>query len=85
MAKVVMYCTRVCPYCDMAARLLEAKGVAIDKILVDETPARRTEMERVSGRHTVPQIFIGERHVGGYTDLARLDMKGELDSLLHAS
>lgn len=79
-----MYCTEACPYCQMAIRLLERKGVAIDKIRVDEQPGRRAEMVQRSGRTTVPQIFIGQTHVGGYTDLARLDAAGELDGLLAA-
>lgn len=83
-SKVLMYCTEACPYCQMAIRLLERKGVAIDKIRVDEQPGRRAEMVQRSGRTTVPQIFIGQTHVGGYTDLARLDAAGELDGLLAA-
>ncbi len=79
---VLMYCTEACPYCQMALRLLERKGVAIDKIRVDEQPGRRAEMVQRSGRMTVPQIFIGQTHVGGYTDLARLEANGELDGLL---
>lgn len=77
-----MYCTEACPYCQMAIRLLERKGVAIDKIQVDAQPAQRAEMVKRSGRTTVPQIFIGQTHVGGYTDLARLEAAGELDDLL---
>lgn len=84
MGKVRMYCTRVCPYCHMANRLLEKKGVSIDYIRVDENPARREEMVRITGRNTVPQIFVGDTHVGGYTELAELDMSGKLDSLLAA-
>ena len=81
-ATVRMYCTRFCPYCVMATRLLKAKGVAIEEIRVDSIPDRRTEMEQLSGRHTVPQIFIGDTHVGGFTDLARLEREGRLDELL---
>ncbi len=77
-----MYCTRICPYCTMAERLLERKGVAAEKILVDELPEQRMEMVRITGRTTVPQIFIGKTHVGGYTDLADLDRCGKLDSML---
>jgi len=66
----------------MATRLLKAKGVAIEEIRVDSIPDRRTEMEQLSGRHTVPQIFIGDTHVGGFTDLARLEREGRLDELL---
>ncbi len=79
---VLMYCTEACPYCQMALRLLERKGITIDKIRVDEQPGRRAEMVQRSGRMTVPQIFIGQTHVGGYTDLARLEANGELDGLL---
>ena len=85
MAKVTMYSTGVCPYCLMAERLLRAKGVAqIEKVRVDLDPPRRREMEERTGRRTVPQIYVGERHVGGYDDLAALDRAGELDPLLSA-
>ncbi|MFT4045790.1 MAG: glutaredoxin 3 [Solimonas sp.] len=77
-----MYSTRVCPYCVMAKRLLQAKGVAIDEIRVDEDAARREEMMRITGRRTVPQIFIGSVHVGGSDDLHALDRAGKLDALL---
>lgn len=81
-----MYGTGVCPFCQMAERLLRAKGVAaIDKIRVDLEPARRMEMMEKTGRRTVPQIYIGDRHVGGYDDLAALDAAGRLDELLRAS
>jgi glutaredoxin 3 len=79
-----MYCTAACPYCQMAIQLLERKGVTIDKVRVDEQPARRAEMAKLSGRTTVPQIFIGQTHVGGYTDLAQLEAAGQLDGLLAA-
>lgn len=83
MARVRMYSTRICPYCRMAERLLAKKGVtAIDHILLDDAPERRAEMTRLTGRQTVPQIFIGEKHVGGYDDLAALDRQGGLDPLL---
>lgn len=81
-AKVLMYSSRVCPYCRMAERLLEQKGVQAEKVMVDEEPARREEMIRRAGRTSVPQIFIGETHVGGYTDLADLERAGRLDALL---
>jgi len=85
MAKVIMYSTAVCPYCIRAEKLLAAKGVAgIEKVRVDLDPARREEMMQKSGRRSVPQIWIGERHVGGYEDLAALDHAGELDALLAA-
>ena len=84
MAKVVMYATAVCPYCVRAEQLLRRKGVEdIEKIRVDLEPARRAEMEaRVPGARTVPQIFIGETHVGGCDELYALDRVGELDPLL---
>jgi glutaredoxin 3 len=82
-ARVLMYTTRICPYCQMAERLLAKKGVAaLDKVMIDDQPARREEMMRLTGRKTVPQIFIGDTHVGGYTDLADLDRQGKLDPLL---
>lgn len=78
-----MYCTAVCPYCQMAERLLRSKGVAaIDKIRVDLEPDRRAEMMRETGRRTVPQIYIGGTHVGGFDELAELDASGRLDQLL---
>ena len=80
-----MYSTGVCPFCQMAERLLRSKGVAaIDKIRVDVEPERRVEMMEKTGRRTVPQIYIGETHVGGYDDLAALDRAGRLDELLGA-
>jgi glutaredoxin 3 len=85
MPKVRMYSTAVCPYCQMAERLLRAKGVAdIEKIRIDQDPQRRAEMMEATGRRTVPQIYIGETHVGGYDDLAALDQAGKLDALLRA-
>jgi glutaredoxin 3 len=83
MAPVTMYSTGMCPYCVQAERLLAAKGVtAIEKIRVDLDPARREEMMTRSGRRTVPQIYIGTTHVGGYDDLVALDRAGGLDPLL---
>jgi glutaredoxin 3 len=85
-AAVKMYATNVCPYCVMAERLLRAKGVdAIDKVRVDLDPVMRQEMMQKTGRRTVPQIYIGERHIGGYDDLAALDRAGGLDPLLKAA
>jgi len=80
--KVLMYSSRLCPYCRMAERLLEKKGAQTEKVMVDENPARRDEMTRRAGRTSVPQIFIGETHVGGYTELAELERAGQLDALL---
>jgi glutaredoxin 3 len=83
MARITMYSTGVCPFCQMAERLLRSKGVsAIDKIRVDLEPERRVEMMEKTGRRTVPQIYIGETHVGGYNELAALDHAGRLDELL---
>ncbi|MBI3523354.1 MAG: glutaredoxin 3 [Betaproteobacteria bacterium] len=82
-AKVLMYSTAVCPYCNRAEQLLKRKGVdAIEKIRVDLEPARREEMMTRTGRRSVPQIFIGTTHVGGFDDLAALDQAGGLDPLL---
>ena len=81
--KVTMYTTGVCPYCNMAERLLQSKGVAeIEKIRVDLEPEQRAEMMEKTGRRTVPQIYIGETHVGGFDDLSALDRAGELEPLL---
>ena len=80
-----MYCTAACPFCQAAERLLADKGVAIDKIRVDLEPARRGEMMQRSGRRTVPQIWIGERHIGGCDDLYDLERQGGLDPLLKAA
>jgi glutaredoxin 3 len=83
MPSVLMYCTAVCPYCVMAERLLNAKGVTqIEKIRVDLEPELRVAMMERTGRRTVPQIYIGDRHVGGYDDLAALEHAGELTALL---
>ena len=84
METVRMYSTQICPYCVRAENLLNRKGVEVKKILVDHNPAELTTMIKLSGRRTVPQIFIGDKHVGGYDDLVELDMDGELDPLLKA-
>ena len=85
MAQVLMYCTAACPFCQSAERLLEQKGASVEKVRVDLEPARRSEMMQKSGRRTVPQIWIGERHVGGCDDLYALDREGGLDPLLKAT
>ena len=78
-----MYCTAACPFCQSAERLLVEKGAAIDKVRVDLEPARRAEMTQKSGgRRTVPQIWIGERHIGGCDDLYDLERRGGLEPLL---
>ncbi len=79
-----MYCTSACPFCQAAERLLVEKGVKIEKVRVDLEPARRAEMQKKSGRRTVPQIWIDERHIGGCDDLYDLDRQGGLDPLLKA-
>ena len=81
-----MYTTAACPFCQSAERLLAQKGVRdLEKVRVDLQPERRAEMTRKSGRYTVPQIWIGERHVGGCDDLHALDRQGELDPLLEGT
>jgi len=85
-ARVLMYSTGICPYCTMAERLLQAKGVdVIDKVRIDLDPQQRAEMMQKTGRRTVPQIYIGETHVGGFDDLSALDRSGKLDSLLQGA
>ena len=79
---IVMYTTNWCPYCERARRLLHARGATFEEIDVESAPEKRAEMLARSGRRTVPQIFIGERHVGGSDDLAALIDGGQLDSLL---
>lgn len=83
-AAVMMYSTAVCPYCVQAERFLRAKGVQdIAKVRVDLEPAQRVEMMTKTGRRTVPQIYVGPTHVGGYDDLVALDRAGKLDPLLY--
>lgn len=82
MAKVVIYSTAVCPFCVNAKQLLQSKGVAFEERRIDTEPQLRDEMMAASGRRTVPQIWVGETHVGGFTDLWALDKSGELDTLL---
>jgi glutaredoxin 3 len=79
---VVMYTTSWCPYCTRARQLFDSKGVPYTEIDVDAVEGARTEMQRRSGRTSVPQIFVGERHLGGYDDTRALDQRGELDTLL---
>ena len=83
MQKVLMYSTAVCPYCVRAEQLLQRKGVTdLEKVRIDLEPARRDEMMEKTGRRTVPQIYIGDTHVGGCDDLYELDRQGKLDPLL---
>ena len=84
MAKVTMYTTEVCPYCIRAEQMLKKRGVTeIEKIRIDLLPEQRDIMMAKTGRRTVPQIYIGERHVGGFDDMAELDSMGELVPLLN--
>ena len=82
--RVTLYTTGYCGYCIRAERLLAARGADVHRIRVDEHPAERIAMAQRTGRRTVPQIYIGETHVGGYDELAALDRAGKLDELLHA-
>ena len=80
--KLKMYTTQFCPFCVMAKRLLAAKGVAVEEVAVDRDPEARAEMQELTGRRTVPQIFIGEKYLGGFHEIAALDHQGQLDPLL---
>ena len=82
MAKVIVYSSAHCPYCVMAKQLLERKGVKYDEIRVDLDPSKREEMMKKSQQRTVPQIFIGDTHVGGSDDLSALERDGKLDAML---
>lgn len=84
MPTVLMYSTKTCPFCIRAERLLKQRGVQIEKILVDEDTTQLRKMIKITNRRTVPQIFIGDYHVGGYDDLVALDVEGELEPLLKA-
>ena len=79
---VIMYSTRFCPYCVRARGLLDSKGVDYTDVGVDEQPRQRLEMMQRSGRRTVPQIWIGDQHIGGFDDMLRLEQQGRLDELL---
>lgn len=82
MVKVVVYSTRFCPYCIAAKRLLVSKGIDFEEIAVDGDPQLRAHMQALTGRTSVPQIFIGDQHVGGFTDMLALERSGQLDTLL---
>ncbi len=84
MNNITIYSTRICPYCVAAKRLLEQKGLPYKEILIDQDFDQRAIMMEKSGRTSVPQIFIGERHVGGFDDLNALNRSGELDQLVNA-
>ncbi|MEZ5544495.1 MAG: glutaredoxin 3 [Lysobacteraceae bacterium] len=85
MAKVLMYTTQVCPYCMAAKRFLASRNVEVEEIRVDTDPARREEMRSRSQRTSVPQIFIGQTHVGGFDDMVALDREGKLEPLLQTA
>ncbi|WP_332711810.1 glutaredoxin 3 [Pelagibacterium mangrovi] len=85
MSKVEIYTTPTCPYCHAAKSLLDDKGVAYEEITVLDPELRAAMTQRAHGRRTVPQIFVGETHVGGYDDLAALERQGKLDSLLESA
>ena len=82
MPEIDMYCTSTCPYCQRAEKLLQKKGVEFNKINVEGDQAKLKEMLKRSGRNTVPQIFIDDKHIGGFDDMAELDIMDELDPLL---
>ena len=84
-SRIVMYSSPLCGFCSAAKRLLKQKGVDYEEINILFSPDRRSEMVERSGRTTVPQIFVGETHVGGFDDLNALEQKGELDSLLESA
>lgn len=84
MAKIIVYSSGSCPYCVRACRLLDAKGAAYTEIHVDRDPQLREQMEQSSRRRSVPQIFIGDYHVGGFEDMWRLEKEGRLDALLES-
>jgi glutaredoxin 3 len=82
MKKVEIYTTQWCPYCHAAKSLLNEKGIAYDEVDASDPDIRQAMIQRAHGRRTVPQIFVGETHVGGYDDMAALDRRGQLDPLL---
>lgn len=84
-ARVTMYTTAICPFCIRARRMLDLKGVGYNEIAVDGQPQLKQEMIEKSGRFAVPQIWIGEDHIGGFTDIWALDASGELDKKLAAA
>ena len=82
MARIEIYTKFLCPYCARAKKLLEGKGASYEEHAIDTDPGKRAEMMQLTGRRTVPQIYIGDTHVGGYDDLAALDRAGKLDPML---
>lgn len=84
MAKIIIYTKEICPYCDWAKKLLDSKHATYQEIRVDTNSEQRIEMERKSGRRTLPQIFINDEPIGGFDDLSALDQAGKLDILLNS-
>ena len=84
MPPIKIYLTQSCPFCNMAKRLLDSKGAAYETIDIGNDAQKWADLEKLSGRNTVPQIYIGSHHVGGFDDLSMADKKGELDKLLNA-
>ena len=84
MAKVVIYCTKTCPYCNMAKRLLDSKGATYESIDIGGDAKLWADLEAKTGRNTVPQVFIGDQHIGGFDELSAADKRGEIDPLLNA-
>lgn len=82
MSKIIIYTAKLCPYCTMAKRLFDTKGVSYSEVNVDSKPGLRQEMMQQTKRRTVPQIFIGKFHVGGFDDLHKLEVQNKLDPLL---
>lgn len=84
MVETIIYCTQTCPYCTMAKRLLDSKGVKYKSIDVGNDPVMWAELTAKTGRNTVPQVFIGDHHVGGFDELSAADKRGQIDALLNA-
>ena len=84
MPEIIIYTGRLCPYCTMAKRLIERKGVSYTEIDVDSEPGLRQDLMEKTKRRTIPQIYIGDRHIGGFDDLQAMDYRNELDPLLQA-
>jgi glutaredoxin 3 len=84
MSKIEIYTTQWCPYCNAAKALLDEKRVAYEEVDADTPEARSAMIHRAHGRRTVPQIFVGDQHLGGYTDIAALDRAGKLDTILRS-
>ncbi len=84
MVETIIYCTQTCPYCTMAKRLLDSKGVKYQSIDVGTDSAKWADLTAKTGRKTVPQVFIGDHHIGGFDELSAAEKSGEIDALLNA-